>query len=176
MLEAHMIVRRYPYEEPDILELEFLLSNHHFSSSVDVYCRPDSLKEIGQALKIFPSNIPDAYSYEYGSESPDKNYHRFFKMRVYTVGSLGHCAIQFLVNLNQTEPGEGASRFSIYPIEPMALSRLGELFIQFSALHHLEFWWSSDGTGKLLDHYRSGCPRIENLPHIGGESDKKIFP
>lgn len=155
MKASKIIVRRYPYEEPEDLHIMFLVSNSNFSSKVDIYCCPDDLEKIGKSLRVFPTKVPDEYVYEYGSEDPGKKFYRFFKMRIYTIQLSGQCAIQFAINLNENEPNEGISRFSISPIEPMSLSRLGDLFISFSKLQHLEFCWSPSGDQELFDSYQN---------------------
>lgn len=74
-------------------------------------------------------------------------------MRAYTIDLRGNCALQFIMNLNGAEPNEGMCRFSITSIEPAALNRLGELFVRFSKLQHLELKWSlSDGN--VYEHYQ----------------------
>lgn len=155
MKGSRIIVKRYPYEEPHTLHVEFLISNNKITTTVDIYCNKDDLEKIGNSLKSFPRNIPDEYIYEYGSEDSDKKYYRFFKIRAYTVQQTGQCAIQFAINFNENEPNEGLSRFSIYPVEPMSFFRLGDLFISFSKLQHLEFWWSPNNIHELFDEYQN---------------------
>jgi len=109
---------------------------------VDIYCATNDLVEIGHALRNFPSKMPDEYIFEYGTSDPNIKFYRHFKMRVYTVGSVGRCAIQFMVNLNKKEPEEGMVCFSIHPIEPASINKLSDLFLKFSELQDLEFQWS----------------------------------
>jgi Mn-dependent DtxR family transcriptional regulator len=99
------------------------------------------LKEIGKSLQSFPKRMDDEYIYEYGTEKAEERYYRHFWLKVYTVDSLGHCAIQFHINKNTEEPEEGICRFSICA-EASAINRLGKLFETFSELKHLEFRWS----------------------------------
>jgi hypothetical protein len=151
MPKSKIIVRRYPYEEPHLLNLEFFIwSGKFIRSKAEIYCTPDDLEKIGNTLRGFPVKIPDEYIYTYGYE----NSHTYFKMKIYTLHSSGHCAIQFDINFHVEEPDQTISHFSIYPIEPMALSKLGDLFVAFAKLNHLEFCWSPNGDGELFVEYQ----------------------
>lgn len=141
MNSPSLIVKRFPYEEPYHVQIGLFASNGNFSASSDFYCNVDDLSEIGSALSSFPKNVGDEYVYEYGSEDPAAKFYRYIKLRAYTVGNVGKCAIQIVVNTNEEEPGEGRSIFSI-PADPASINRLGELFSAFSRLQHLEFRWS----------------------------------
>ena len=154
-MEPLIIVRRYPYEEPYHAHLEFVVSNGDFSGSTDIYCNVEDLKEIGQALQKFPAKVGDEYRYEYGSEQPEDRFYRYFMMRAYTTDSVGHCAVQFIINQNSHEPNEGVCRFSIR-VEVASINRLGVLFEKFSELRHLEFRWSPD-EAQLLEDYQRGA-------------------
>lgn len=142
-MNTQIIVKRYPYEEPYHTQIEFIVSNGVFSGRTDIYCNVEDLKEIGKSLQNFPNKIADEYIYEYGSEKPEDRNYRHFWLKVYTVDSLGHCAIQFNINNNTEEPEEGICRFSILA-EASAVNNLGKLFEKFSELKHLEFRWSPD--------------------------------
>ena len=139
--KSQIVVKRYPYEEPHHLQLEFFVSNGNFCGNTDIYCNVDDLITIGHASREFPSKIDDEYRYEYGSENPEDRYYRYFLLRAYTIDSVGHSAIQFSISNNQTEPNEGKCRFSIRA-DVASINRLGELFENFSKLEDLEFSWS----------------------------------
>ena len=139
--EEKIIVKRYEYEEPYHLHLDFFISNGNLTSSIDIYSSPEELKKIGHGLASFPSKVGDEYCYVYGSEDPADRFYRYFHIRAYTIDSPGHCAIQFKTQLNQAEPNEGQSLFSLVA-DPAAINRLGKLFIEFSKLKHKEFHWS----------------------------------
>lgn len=147
---AKIIVRRYEYEEPQNTQLEFIISNGQFSSTVDFYCEVKDIKEIGKALISFPTRIDDEYCYSYGSKD---NYYRFFLIRAYTTDGVGHCAIQFKINLNEEEPLEGESLFSLRA-EAAAINKLGKLFIEFSKLEHKEFHWSPNDHSELFETHQ----------------------
>jgi hypothetical protein len=150
-----IIVRRYPYEEPDHVHLEFVVSNGSFGGATDIYCGVEELKEIGRALQNFPAKVGDEYRYEYGSEKPEDRFYRYFLMRTYTTDAVGHCAIQFVINQNSDEPHEGVCRFSLRA-EAASINRLGGLFEKFSELRHLEFVWSPDES-QLFEDYQRGA-------------------
>ena len=140
-MKSYLIVRRYEYEEPHNTQLEFVISNGLFSGSKDIYCGVKQISDLGKALKIFPANIHDEYRFKYGSERTKDRYYRYFILRAYITDSLGHCAIQFHINQNMLEPHEGLCKFSI-KADAAAINRLGDLFLKFSELRHLEFYWS----------------------------------
>ena len=123
--------------------MEFFISNDGFSGNTDFYCNAEDLKTIGLALQKFPAKIGDEYRYEVGSENPKDRCYVYFLMRVYTVDSVGHCAIQFAININAVEPHEGICRFSI-KADAVSINRLGILFEKFSELEDFEFEWSPE--------------------------------
>jgi hypothetical protein len=162
-MEPLIIVRRFPYEEPYHTHLEFAVSNGTFGGNTDIYCGVHELKEIGDALQKFPAKIGDEYRYEYGSENPENPFYRYFVLRVYTIDSVGHCAIQFIINLNTDEPNEGICRFSI-SVEAASINRLGKLFEEFSKLEHLEFRWSLKETELFEEYQLSDVPSTVASP------------
>ena len=140
-MKPQIIVKRYPYEEPYLIQLEFFVSNGNFRGSTDFYCDAGDLKTIGLALQNFPSKVGDEYRYEIGSENQKDQYYVYFLLRAYTIDSVGHCAIQFAININAVEPNEGICRFSIRA-DAASINRLGVLFEKFSRLKDFEFEWS----------------------------------
>jgi hypothetical protein len=150
-MKPQIIVKRYPYEEPYLTQIEFTISNDVFSGHTDIYCNVEDLREIGKALQNFPNKIDDEYIYEYGSEKPEDRYYRHFWLKVYTVNSFGRCAIQFHINKNTQEPDEGICRFSILA-EASAVNNLGKMFERFSELKHLEFRWSPEESELFKTH------------------------
>lgn len=153
MTASYLIVRRRPYEEPYHTELEFEASNGQFSGCARFFCSVEDIGSIGRALVAFPTNANDTYQYAYGSDDPEDKFGHYFCLKFYTVGSLGHCAIQFRANLNSAEPDEGVCTFSI-KAEPAAIHRLGLLFLTFGRLEHLELHWSPTGGGELYKGHR----------------------
>lgn len=143
MLASYLVVRRYPYEEPFHLQLEFSASNGLFSGTTDIYCNIEDLKEIGDRLQNFPVRVGDEVRYEHGSEDPTLRRYRYFMLRAYTTDSAGHCALQIKMNNNTREPHEGTCTFSI-KAEAAAINRLGSLFLTLSRLEHLEFRWTRE--------------------------------
>ncbi len=140
-MHPSLLIRRLPYEEPYHTQLEFIVSNGLLAVKVDIYCSVRDIADIGNALVTFPKEIGDQYVYEYGSEDPAAKFYRHLRLRAYTVGSVGHCALQFTVNLNQPQPDEGTTQFSL-KADPAEINRLGELLVTFSQLKHLELQWS----------------------------------
>jgi hypothetical protein len=138
---ACVIVKRFPYEEPHLTQLEIAASNGLFSGTLDLYCGVDDLQKIGAALVAFPSRVPDEYRFEYGSEDPARRSYRHFILRAYTIGLRGQCALQFAMNLNREAPDEGSCRFSLQA-EPAQLARLGGLFLRLEAHPHGMFRWT----------------------------------
>jgi hypothetical protein len=62
-MKSQIIVKRYPYEEPYHLQLDFFATNGVFSGNTDFYCNAEDLKKIGKALQNFPAKIGDEYRY-----------------------------------------------------------------------------------------------------------------
>jgi hypothetical protein len=151
LVQPHLLIRRLPYEEPYHTQLDFTVSNGVLAAKIDIYCGIQEIAGIGKALAIFPKLIGDEYVYEYGSERPEEKFYRHFKLKAYTVGNVGNCAIQFTVNLNQTEPEEGICQFSLTASRG-EINRLGELLLDFSKLEHLELQWSPK-VSCLLESY-----------------------
>lgn len=136
-------VVRAPYEEPYHTHITIFASNGAFSGETDLYCGVDDLMEIGQALARFPTKVPDEYEFVYGSANPADRFWRFLRIRARTVDLSGHCALHFEFDLNQDEPNEGRSAFSL-PVEPWALEALGRLFQELHGDPSGEFQWSPD--------------------------------
>jgi hypothetical protein len=151
MESSYIIVRRNLYEEPYNIHLEVVGSNGIFSGTTDIYMGVHELKEIGDALQTFPAKVPDEYKYEYGSEVVSKKYYRHFWLKVYTIDSAGHCAVQIHINMNQSNPNEGICEFSI-KAEASAMNRLGKLFSDFHKLQHLEFRWTPSDGELFIEH------------------------
>ncbi len=152
MLEPCIIVRRYPYEEPDITQLHFFVSNGSFSAAVAFYCNVADIANIGKGLKNFPLKSGDEYTYTHGSEDPADNWDCFFRLRAFTYNFAGHSALEVSINLNEKQPVDKAiSSFSI-PAEPTAINQLGELFEDFSKLSHLEMQWNLNRGRLYVEH------------------------
>jgi hypothetical protein len=139
LVEPYIIMRRVPYEEPNLLNIELSASNGVFAGTVDFYCGPGDLLEIATALSPFPTKIPDDYVFEYGSPGSGSN--SYLLLRAYTLGPLGHCGLHISMNRNCTPPNEGVCEFSI-PAEPAALNKLGLLLRHFAQLEHLKLKWT----------------------------------
>src|SRR5690606_6780365 len=106
LVSAGIRVRRFPYEEPNILHLEFVITNGGFGGRVDLYCTPEDLKEIGTALKRFPASLADEFRYEIGYDTPDDNNYLYFLFRAYVFDEVGHTALQFAIDIRSVEPYE----------------------------------------------------------------------
>lgn len=137
--DSYIIIRRHLYEEPDCIQLEWIISNGLFSATTDIYTSPYEIEEMGKTLR---SLFKDDFKYEYGSSDPLARCYRHFIMSVYRIDSIGHKAIQFKINQNENQPDEGESLFSI-KTDVAAINRLGESIERFSKLEHLEMLWTS---------------------------------
>jgi hypothetical protein len=136
----NLIVRRHPYEEPYLTELEVIATNGSFAGRRrGIYCNVEDLAEIGSALEVFPRRVPDEYEYDC----------KGFKLKAYTAGRAGHAFLQIEIQSDWDVPDR--CLFSL-PAEPVGLNRLGELFVAFSKLEHLEFWWGQDFAKLFTEH------------------------
>ncbi len=142
-------IRRFPYEEPYLVNLVFSASNGVLNGRLEYYCNASDLKDIGKALRSFPRKVPDEYSYEIGSTKPEDRFAYYFAIHAYTTDGSGHCALQIVIDNNGKRPDEEACRFSI-KAEPSAINRLGALLITFSKLKHHGIIWSVSGEADCL--------------------------
>jgi hypothetical protein len=142
-------IKRVPYEEPYHVNHVFTASNGVFNGFLEYYCVASDLKDIGTALRAFPTKVPNAYSYEIGSTRPEDNFAYHFALHAYTTDCSGHCALQVVIDNNQDRPDEGVCRFSIRA-EPAAINRLGNLLMEFANLKHHELNWTVSGEGDAL--------------------------
>ena len=80
--------------------------------------------------------------WEIGSENPGD---RYFRLGLFMVDSVGHCAIELRFNNNEALPQREISEFCIQA-EPSEINRLGQLLREFAQLRHCALVWSvSDG-------------------------------
>ncbi|MEZ5690995.1 MAG: hypothetical protein R3D71_04945 [Rickettsiales bacterium] len=154
MSSPYLIIRRHLYEEPYHTQLEIIVSNGIFSGKIIIYVVVDDIKTIGQDLRKFPQKIGDECKFECGltNHSDEDKWAYYFLLRAYTTDFSGHCAIQFIIDLNEKEPEEAMCKFSIVA-ESAAINRLGELLEQFSELNHMELQWNLEG-GKLYESHQ----------------------
>ncbi len=134
-------VHRLPYEEPYHTQLEIEASNGVFAGAIDLYCAVDDIRDVGRALSAFPSRVPDEYRFTYGSDDPARRFYRLFVLRAYTTDSVGHCALQVIMDRNTEEPDEGRCCFSI-GAEPAQIGRLGRLFMRLHEKPSTWFRWA----------------------------------
>jgi hypothetical protein len=135
-------VKRCPYEEPHHTQIEVGAWNGAFGGAVDIYCSVRTIGEIGRGLLGFPSKVPDEYEFVYGSDDPSARVYRYFRMRAYTTDSAGHCAIQFVMDLNTKAPDEGRCCFSIVA-EPARINLLGDFFCRLEGDERSRFRWTA---------------------------------
>lgn len=134
-------IERIPYEEPYHLQLVWDVSNGNITSSFDFYVGTDALKEIADTLEVFPRHASDVYLFEIGSEHPEDRFAYYFRFRVFTTDSRGHCAIQIRFNNNRDLPHKEITEFCI-EAEAAGINKLGNLFRAFSKLESELLLWS----------------------------------
>ena len=136
---------RHPYEEPYCLNLVMTASNGSLRGGLEFYVSADELVEWAKGLEEFPLHAQSVLLWEIGSENPDDRFAFYFRLRLFTVDSVGHCAIQLRFNNNEALPHREISEFCIQA-EPSQLNRLGQLLREFAQLRHRALVWSlSDG-------------------------------
>jgi len=140
-MKPYIKITRNPYEEPYHLNLIIEASNGITSGKLEYYCNASDLTEISKSLINFPSRAPDEYLYELGSEKPEDRFAFYFKLKSYTVDSIGHCAIQLKMNNNSDCPDEEVCEFSVLA-DTADINRLGELIKRFSQLEHTSLIWN----------------------------------
>jgi len=145
-MKTSIKITRYLYEEPYHLNLAMEVSNGHLKGQLEFYINADDLIEIADVLEEFPRHASAVHLWEIGSEKPEDRFAFYYKFRVFTIDSVGHCAIQIRFNNNQNLPDREISEFCIYPLEPSSLNNLGKLFRDFGKLkHEVLYWEPNDG-------------------------------
>jgi hypothetical protein len=144
---------RYPYEEPYTLNLVITASNGNVGGRLEFYLGASELLKWAEELERFPMHARSVYLWEVGSEYPEDRFGFYFRLRLFTTDSLGHCAIQFRFNNNAALPDREISEFCIGGLEPAQINRLGQLCRKFAALKHEVLDWSPTD-GRLCESAR----------------------
>lgn len=134
-------IQRNPYEEPHHLNLVMTASNGGVQGRLEFYLNADALLEWAEGVESFPLHARSVLRWELGSEYPDDRFGFYFRLRLFTVDSVGHSAIQLRFNNNAALPEREISEFCI-PSEPAQLNRLGRLLREFAQLQHRVLWWT----------------------------------
>jgi hypothetical protein len=137
-------ITRYPYEEPHHLNLVIEATNGRLRGQLEVYINAKDLLELADELEAFPRHASAVYLWELGSEKPEDRFAHYFRFRLFTTDSLGHCAIQLRFNNNRDLPDREISEFCI-PAEPSELNRFGKLVRKFARLEHEVLYWEPSG-------------------------------
>ena len=146
---SHSIsITRYPYEEPYHLRLVIGASNGRLRGQLEFYTNPDALTQIADELEVFPRFASAVHLWELGSERIEDRIACYFRFRLFTTDSAGHCAIQLRFNNNGNLPVREISEFCLFA-EPTGLKRLGKLFREFAKLEHEVLHWTPS-EGKLF--------------------------
>lgn len=143
-----IVIHRHPYEEPYHLNLVISASNGEMRGTLEYYCNAADLKDVGSRLAAFPQKTEDSYVYELGTPRPEDQFAFHFAIRISSLDSAGHCALQLTMNNNRPSPDDLSCSFSIRA-EPAAINRLGRLLTAFGDLKHSELRWS-DTDGELI--------------------------
>jgi hypothetical protein len=140
---------RQPYEEPHHLNLVLTASSKNVRSSIEFYVNACSLLEWADAMEKFPMHQSSVYLFELGSEKPEDRFAFYFRLRLFTVNSSGHCGIQFRFNNNEPLPQREVAEFCILA-EAAQINRLGSLCHEFAKLQQPVLRWSLTD-GRLYD-------------------------
>lgn len=152
-----LILRRFPYEEPDHINLYIWASDGVFSGGAEFYTRPEELAAIGSVLAAFPTKIPDEYRYNDREDERRSWRSRGFTLRAFTTDSWGHCALELQMEaVGKTSPHLTNSCQFAFSCEPSALERLGKLLVEFAKCQHLELHWSPElGGDELFNQHQT---------------------
>ena len=135
---------RYPYEEPHHLNLVIEATNGPFRGRLEFYCNASDLIELSNELEAFPRHASAVYLWELGSERVEDRFAHYFRFRLFTIDSVGHCAIQLRFNNNEELPDREIAEFCI-EAEPSELVKFGNLVRKFSRLEHEVLFWEPSG-------------------------------
>jgi hypothetical protein len=138
-------INRHPYEEPYHLNVVMTASNGKLQGALEFYINAESLLEWAKGMEEFPSHAKSMLRWEIGSENPDDRFSFYFRMRLFTTDSVGHCALQLRFNNNRALPEREISEFCLQA-EPSQINSLGRLIREFGQLRHRALLWEvSDG-------------------------------
>src|SRR5262249_39295897 len=116
---------------------------------LEFYLNANALVGWADAMEHFPKHQGSVFLFELGSEKPEDRFAFYFRLRLFTVDSAGHCAIQFRFNNNQALPEREISEFCSLT-EAAKINRLGSLCREFAKLRHSVLRWSLTD-GKLYE-------------------------
>ena len=148
-MPSYIRLLRYPYEEPNHLDLRITASNGHTRGSLQFYVGAQELAHWAEGMETFPVHARSVMLWEYGSERPEDRCACYLRMRVFTEDLQGHSAIHFRFNNNEDLPHREVSEFCIQT-DPAAINRLGQLFREFAQLRHDVLEWSPT-SGRLFE-------------------------
>lgn len=144
-MKPYLIIARHPYEELYHTSLVIQAHNGRFSGELEIFIGVDELMEIGNALSTFPNKTPDEYKFLAGDEDNPEDFAYFFSLKIYTIDSVGHCAIQVSFNSCQQPPDEGIAKFSI-EANPSAINELGKALIKMQSFENSAIRWTPEKT------------------------------
>ena len=151
-MKPFLHIRRYPYEEPEELQLLVSASNGGTSGQLEIYSTPEELRNWADRLEVFPRHQSDVFLVELGSERPEDRYSCYFRFRAFTTDGSGHCALHFRFCNNSPLPNRAISEFCII-VEAAQINRLGKLLRGFADLRHELLAWGLDHA-KLYERER----------------------
>ncbi len=140
-MNPYIRITRYPYEEPYHLNLMMTASNGHLCGKLEFYLNTAALIEWADAMETFPKHAQSVFLWDVGSERPEDRFAFYFRLRVFTVDPLGHCAIQLRFNNNAELPDREIVEFCIRS-EAAQINRFGRLCREFAKLSHQVLDWS----------------------------------
>ena len=104
----------------------------------EFYVDSKSLLEISSGIKAAPIT---EFKWQIGSKDPQDRFAYYLSIRCYSVRSGGECALEIIIDNNQSGPERESSEFSILAL-PADLDRVSELLTNFSELKHEVLEWS----------------------------------
>jgi hypothetical protein len=141
-------ITRFPYEEPQHLNLWITASNGKVNGRLEYYCNADDLNDLGNKLLGFLGKQDETIVYELGSEKPKDRFAFFFSLKIAPLDLAGHSVIHLRMNNNRPPPDTEACEFCIR-VDVADVNRLGRLLVAFGKLEHRVLDWSLKD-GKLL--------------------------
>lgn len=147
-MAAAITIIRYPYEEPYHIHLVIIATNGPLQGRLEFYTDPSEILALADIFAVFPRHAEDVYLWELGSERREDRFAFYLRIRLFTVDSAGHCAIQLRFNNNKDLPQCEISEFCITS-EPSDLNRLGLLLREFAKLDQEVLHWTGNN-GRLF--------------------------
>ena len=136
--DRYLRITRLDFDDEYAWHTELTASNGSSVASQDVYLAPNHLREFASQLRDFPTSIATFELEKLATGSP-----WFVRLAAIQVDALGHSALSVLMSNNGVRPHiKVQSEFSIYPVDPAQINRLGAELLSWVDNSFEPFIWA----------------------------------